>query len=307
MVRPRTPLNTPYGSYSSTSLTDCLPSQAATHTFGTCTNTYCHSTVQADGGVDAPVSGSPVWGTYLSECNSTCHGVGDHGEAAPITSGSHSRHLAYSFKQTGTKLVKRCPTCHLWNPAPSAASTDCAGCHSTGLRPPEIFARHVNGSIDISFNPNFTTGAYNGTATPVAKAPRSGYSACSSTYCHSNGSSVATGTIPSNTSPTWGSGPLACNSCHGNPPSYGNGSPKKNSHAKHDSYGYSCSRCHYATTSDGTTIADTTKHVNLAYTIAAPPGAFINYSFARTGGTCLSNSCHNDGTGIVTGLSLIHI
>jgi predicted CxxxxCH...CXXCH cytochrome family protein len=38
--------------------------------------------------------------------------------------------------------------------------------------------------------------------------------ACSNTYCHSSGTSVATGTIPANTSPNWG-GSGECNSCHG--------------------------------------------------------------------------------------------
>ena len=75
-------------------------------------------------------------------------------------------------------------------------------------------AKHANFSIDINFDSTFaTSGSYNGSPTPVSKAPA--YGSCATTYCHSNGTSVSTGTIPANMTPAWGSGTLACNSCHG--------------------------------------------------------------------------------------------
>jgi len=86
-----------------------------------------------------------------------------------------------------------------------------------------------------------------------------------------------------------------CNACHGNPPAYENGSPKANSHSSHN---YGCSSCHAGTTSDGTTIANTTFHMNGVYNLQAGSGASFTYTYASTGGTCSNISCHNGGTAV---------
>ena len=305
----RDPLDNPAGSYTAPAPPDYLPSQAAGHSFGVCSNTYCHSTVQANGGTGEPSYGAPAWGTALASCNGTCHGVGDHGNDSIIGTGSHPRHLAYQFGQ-GNGYASRCTTCHLWRPP--TATVGCAGCHnrggSQGLYAPEIFTKHVNGRIDISFNQTIGGGAYGGSGSPLSKAPRTGYASCANTYCHSDGTAVATGSVPPNVTPTWGTGPLPCSSCHGTPPSYPSGSPKANSHAPHSGSGtmyggvvFGCQYCHGATTADGVTVSGGgyVAHVDKAYTVAPAAGlVFMNitvafsYTYSQTGGTCTNISCH---------------
>ena len=296
-VQPRTPFNVPYGTYSGAT-GGYLPSQAATHTFGTCRNTYCHSTVQADGGVGLPTYGAPTWGASLSSCNSTCHNVGGHGSASTIATGSHTRHLAYYFGLSGEpSAAARCTICHHWPSDPTSSAMACIGCHTPHspipgpLLLPGVLAKHVNGMIDIAFNTSVTTGAYNGIDSPMSKLPGSGYSACTNTYCHSSGVSVATGTIPANSSPAWGSGAMPCTGCHDYPPAYANGSPKANSHQIHSAYG--CNICHANTTSDGVTVTNTQYHVNKAYDVNAGGGVSFTYTYYATGGTCADISCHS--------------
>ena len=269
------------------------PGEAA----GSCQNVFCHSDVQPNGGYGGPtVYKTPAWGSGTVNCGG-CHvGDGGHGHGgAKISTGSHTKHLTYAFTTTGNTV--KCMICHKYTNQPF--QTSCFSgpygntvCHwGTG-------AKHANGEIDVRLDPVFgNMSAYQG-----SRSPGNGYSTCVNTYCHSTGASIATNQVPASTTTSWGSGPITCASCHGNPPSYTSGSPKANSHGKHASYAYGCNRCHYGTTTTGTAITDTTKHVNLSYTISAPSGAFINYSFARTGGTCTANSCHNDGTGVVTGV-----
>lgn len=182
IIRPRDPLNNIHGSFSA-GTRDYLPSQVGTHTYGTCNSTYCHSTVQAEGGTGAPAYGSPTWGASTNSCSLGCHRVGFHNSIAAdgspvntsINTGSHSRHLAYPSNGVGS-----CSSCHLWT---SDYKSGCLGsCHpgphdGEPLVPPEIFAKHANGMIDVSFNPGYAASAtYNGIATPMSKAPRTGYS-----------------------------------------------------------------------------------------------------------------------------------
>lgn len=257
-----------------------VPSDGTTpRAYGTCSNVYCHSNVQPDGGVGEPsVYTTPQWGAtfYGINCD-LCH-IGGHW--TPISSGSHPTHLNYTFTTTDNSV--KCVICHKWNAG--AALNDCNQCHypATGEK---IY--HVNGFVDVLFDPTFGNAIYNGTP-----APGDGYGSCSNTYCHSNGTSVSTGAISANTSSNWGSGALACNACHGNPPDYANGSPKTNSHAKHSSY--TCDKCHYATTTNGTSITNKANHVNKIYNLQGGSGISFSYTFAADGGTCSSISCHHN-------------
>jgi len=275
----------------------------------TCANVYCHSTVQAADGVGAPLYGTPSWNSTGS-CNLKCHRVGGHssvgadGSTDVLNTGSHTKHLTYAFN-LGTDL--KCPACHKWDFP--ATTTTCRPCHEdlySGTT--NRYAKHVNGKIDIAFDPLFTPGKYAGTATPMTKSPRTGYSNCADTYCHSNGSSVATGIIPANTSPAWGSGAVACNGCHGNQtytgdwrkafPLYTTGKPKANSHGIHAQHGATCKQCHVQVTSDNTSIADTSKHVSKSYDVSPDTagGITFTYTYNSTGGTCTNISCHGNTT-----------
>lgn len=86
----------------------------------------------------------------------------------------------------------------------------CTKCHVNNTA-----ANHANGNIDMAVPINGNAGgAYGkGTSFQVSNDPLVGKS-CSATYCHSKGTSVATGTIPASASPAWGDA-TACNSCHG--------------------------------------------------------------------------------------------
>lgn len=274
------------GSYSIPAGTT-VPSNGGTRSYGTCTTVYCHSNVQPEGGNGGPsVYATPSWGTLTRSCTA-CHGNGGGQHNPNMSSGSHATHMTYSFNITsGSPNPYKCVICHTRN---TSQSLNCWGCHED---PAHIirFTRHANYEVNMGFDPAFGTGATIYSGTP---APGDGYGACSNTYCHSNGTSVSTGTISSNTTPNWGSGSLTCGSCHDYAPSYDNGSPKANSHGMHVVHSVGdCSNCHYGTTTTGTTITDKTKHVNKTYDLQAKPGYSFTYSYAADGGTCSSNACH---------------
>jgi predicted CxxxxCH...CXXCH cytochrome family protein len=261
------------------------PSDGTSRAYGVCNNIYCHSNVQPDGGMGAPSQyTAPLWGAKLS-CQG-CHvpsSSSGMGHGATISTGSHTKHMSYVFNLTGE--VRKCTLCHKWNAG--AAFGYCDQCHTLGGSGERLY--HANGSVDVLFDTYYGNGVYNGTPTPG-----DGYSSCSNTYCHSNGTSVSTGTIPDNTSPVWGSGSLACTACHNNPPDYANGSPKANSHPAHANAGITCDKCHNATTTDGSTIASTANHVNKAYDLQAGSGVSFTYTYSASGGSCSSISCHGN-------------
>ena len=257
--------------------------------YGTCTNIYCHSTVQSSPPGGPPTyRTTPTWGNNGTVMCGSCHKHdGSHMfDANIMDSGSHTRHLSYDLNTSGAKPFK-CVICHKWNA--SAGLRDCDQCHTVKA------AKHANSSIDINFDSTFATnGTYNGSPTPVSKSPGAAYGNCSNTYCHSNGTSVSTGAISNNTSPTWGTGSLTCNACHSYPPDYSNGSPKANSHQAHANAGITCDKCHNATTTDGSTVTNTTNHVNKAYDLQPGSGVSFIYTFNASGGACASISCHGN-------------
>ena len=252
--------------------------------YANCENVYCHSNGQNPGGTWPPTYSSPKWGAAATgECG-TCHDHGYHGGVALISSGSHGRHMGYNF---GADNVTRCGICHYGS---AFATPSCSLCHFSSSALTDL---HINHKVDVSFVTKFG-GAYNGTP-----EPGDGYSSCANVYCHSNGTSVATASVPVNTSPAWGSGTMMCNGCHGNLsysdsrkafPLYTTGKPKANSHKAHITI--TCNKCHFNTTSDGVTITSTTNHVNKAYNVNSGDGASFTYTFNASGGSCSSISCH---------------
>ncbi len=277
-------LNAKYKGYSAIR---SRPSVSAPGSFGSCDNVYCHSNGQNNGGFGITYS-NPVWGVSSTGRCPSCHNWGGHGSnpGPPISSGSHTKHID---KIGG--LHKSCAVCHFGQYRSLSDTEDhCIGCHKNGVNIWPIL--HVNGKVDVYFVPEIG-GAYNGT--PV---PGDGYSNCSNTYCHSDGTSISSGIIPDNTSVNWGSGTLACNACHGksNPkgsPDYANGTRKSNSHSMHTAIG--CNYCHAATTYDGIN-ANGWAHINRVYNVIPGGGISFTYTYAPTGGTCSSTYCHSPGT-----------
>jgi len=294
------------GKYAGQAQADPVPVQRDPGSaYAGCTNIYCHSIVQtASGGAltaDTTDYKTPTWGGAETTCIS-CH------DSVP-PSGSHTEHIAAG---------RHCNNCHYSAFVPTAICTPCHDPHSSGadfyLTNTEL---HVNNDVNVDLMFKFTqSGSYNGTPDPG-----DGFSTCSNTYCHSNGTSVATGTVPANTTSGWGTGALTCGSCHGNPPAYALFEPKANEHDRHNSIlngnpprtGYSCEICHYLTTQDGTTIASNYYHVSGEYDVSPSPtfpdgaGAgyteepnTFTYTYDSGGGTCANISCHSasgiDGT-----------
>jgi predicted CxxxxCH...CXXCH cytochrome family protein len=226
--------------------------------------------------------------------NGSVTGSIDSAADSLVKPGGISQAQADSLKAYQASTV--CTSCH-GNPPPNAAARyagvseatsphlkhagkganygfDCNECHKGNS--------HGNGSfqdvfLDKSGISAGTAASYNGTIRT-----------CSTLYCHSNGSSVATGLTPAG-SVVWGSNKLDCGGCHGNPPAYANNTPKANNHGSHP---FGCQTCHAATTGDGLTIANRSRHVNGSYDLAAGPGATFSYTFAANGGSCSNVSCH---------------
>lgn len=89
----------------------------------------------------------------------------------------------------------------------------CAKCHVA----PNNSLPHSNRTLLMANPINGDTGAKygKGTSWPVTNTPTQ-FQNCTATYCHSNGTSVATGTIYTNiSSPRWNTAITTCNKCHG--------------------------------------------------------------------------------------------
>ncbi|SNB47900.1 CxxxxCH/CxxCH domain-containing protein [Geobacter sp. DSM 9736] len=169
----------------------------------------------------------------------------------------------------------------------NALAMDCIVCHA---KPPINKFNHADGFINL-------TGAvgkgYSKTKKfQVSNNPTMG--TCSGLYCHSNGTSVATGNVQPIQTPAWG-GSTNCSSCHAFPPAYTSGTPKANTHSA-SGHNIGCDRCHYSVTTNGTSVTNGANHGNNAYDVSPNTGAGISftYTFAPSGGTCSSNACHGN-------------
>jgi predicted CxxxxCH...CXXCH cytochrome family protein len=283
----------PLGVYTSLfgNVSSALDGQGFRYTVGMqCVNLYCHGTTLHAGGSN----NTPTWeGGYIdvngaSLCGA-CHEAG-YADSTPLTNmstatGSH-------YKHTNNKFAYRfdCYKCHNHTVGPKDSET--------GIIPIIDKTHHVNGEVDVVFDPNDNTmklGHY--TTTTMT---------CEEVYCHSNG--LLQNNQPywatQYASPVWGSGKKQCNYCHGTSttdghPDYANvtginGSP--NSHAQHRvANGIGCSMCHYDTTRDnGLTIYTTLQpalHVNGTRNVTFNK-AIVGASAQFNAGTCTNTYCH---------------
>ncbi len=164
-----------YNSAQSGTINNIAPSA----TYQTCSNVYCHSSVQNNGGSNPPPTyGTPTWGGTVDCTTASCHGN-------PPLTGNHTKHLDASH-----------------------ASYDCTYCHNGAGKDT---TNHADNQIDVSMNA-FSGGSY---ATPNG-APGNGYTTCSSIYCHSSVQSSTGGSPPTYQTPSWGGVNPGCGGCHGN-------------------------------------------------------------------------------------------
>lgn len=256
--------------------------------YGSCSNVYCHSIVQKEGGAPIVLSTAdyrtPAWTEYSGEptpeenCK-ICHLVNYYDATVDSsTSGSHPRHLLYA---RGNAFPMVCATCHLgWS-------------HTNGI----IEIGFADGSWgDLGINISATASYSQAGSNP----PGNGYGNCSTTYCHSNGKTVSGSTVGQYAaSIMWGSnGTLTCTGCHQYPPAYANsgpGSTDANSHEKHvTAIGITCDKCHNSTTADGSTIRTDRQpvtHVNAGYDVNNYQNTLLYDTASKT---CSNLSCHGN-------------
>lgn len=249
--------------------------QTATQTLGSCRNVNCHfETV------------TPIWGSNpaLTTCN-TCHGAPPAGTAAPYSGGADGSHSVHNVYYSGVSNCIKCHSDHTTEVTPFAHAYDIST--RTIAVSPRDPLNNIYGSFSAGTRQYLPSQGINHT-----------YGTCKSTYCHGDGTSVVTGSVSADTPMVWGSGAISCDGCHGFPPEYANSSVKANSHRKHADLGYGCNVCHAATTANGSTITNTTLHVNKFYNLSSGTGVSFTYVFAATGGTCSAISCHNNGTAV---------
>lgn len=197
--------------------------------------------------------------------------------------GSHNTHVTqYNFQ---------CSDCHV---VPSSTST--------------INNAHANQLIEMASPIHSNAGAFykSLTTTSWARTNSPTFNTCKNTYCHSDGTSLATGIIATNSSPLWGTVASGCNTCHGvggavdGRPFYVSGTPKMNDHQAATHLSKTCDTCHSSVTWLGSTSYSpvTTLHNNQTspYNINASMG----YIFTTTGGTCSTSGCHGPGKWGVT-------
>ncbi len=150
--------------------------------YANCSNIYCHSNVQGNGGVGLPVTfAAPVWGS------------------APLPCGSCHANMATSAAATGSHVQHA-----------QTAGYGCVTCHNGAGKDPNppftATVKHANGTIDISFSGNAAGTVY---SKGGGITPGTGYGSCSAGICH------GTATV------TWGaalwSSTDLCGKCHGSP------------------------------------------------------------------------------------------
>lgn len=240
-----------------------------------CADVYCH--------------GDFIGGNYTSvEFNSSAPCGSCHDATAPKHSaGSHTKHATtYGFE---------CGMCH----------DDTITGNGPGLN---SLAVHADGDKTIAFDStrmdNSQSGAFNSTDHSGTVKRE-----CYNIYCHSAGTNTTApfsdATDGPQATPKWGNA-VTCDMCHGiygyggwqaAMPNYTSGSPKVNSHRKHVlDNGIQCKDCHNDTTTDNTTIASTTLHVNGTYDIVVRKAFDDDLDNNYSGNKCDSVDCHGGGS-----------
>ncbi|MHB8764513.1 MAG: CxxxxCH/CxxCH domain c-type cytochrome, partial [Deferrisomatales bacterium] len=296
----------PVGVYSQNGVapTDNRTAQGS-RAYGTCTNVYCHSSVQSSPPGAAPTYATVTWGGTVA-CGNCHNNNWVHGGAGAIvqamTSGSHGKHTSVPYSYN-------CSFCH--NSAGDGTGGACVDCHL----PNNV---HVDGKIDLPLQATLgsamVAGVYdtdNNLGTDEARGlPGAAYGRCGTVYCHSTGEPRGPQAIAYASAITWGvAGGAACGACHG--VDRATGAMTSNVHAKHTAwasgdatkYAYTCDKCHSGVATWGGssyTIASATLHVNGSHdlnlglnlgTYAPSAGGTVG----TAGGTCTATYCHSRG------------
>ncbi len=227
---------------------------------------------------------------------------------ASASSGQHTLHA------TPSGMGYPCHICHYGGMSTTMTASNQEGDAAIQIGFSGVAVSGMSDGTDTSYDGQTLANGYTYQGVNNTTVTTGGGIVCANTYCHSDGTSISTGFVSPevgiNTSPKWdGSSPDPqgdgnnCNNCHGYPPAYGNfvGGSKSNTHERHESIGFDCEICHYATTTDGVTITDATKHINGVYDVVASPtflknsipyDSTLDYTFNGGAGRCSNISCH---------------
>jgi predicted CxxxxCH...CXXCH cytochrome family protein len=176
-----------------------------------CTTTYCHSKGEDISTFTAGYE-TPGWNAALADGCAACHGARST-DANTVATKKHTAHVG-----GGSDYTISCSVCHV---STTANDTSIA-----------TASYHVNGIRNVTYG-NISPVNSN---TAGASAYVDDATACSNTYCHSQGTKLSapyTGAdVAPNTAAVWGTGQtLTCAECHDGTvtgPDYANGSPKEN-------------------------------------------------------------------------------
>lgn len=241
--------------------------------YGSCSNSYCHSTVQnATTGLAGATYKSVSW---TSATTLTCAGC----------------HVDMATDATGTGS-------HKVHTIATGANFDCSVCHAGYTKTSTAPATHVNGLIELG-GAGFSYSQGSG----AAHVAGTGYGTCSASTCHGSGAVTWGGTLWSTTD--------QCGKCHSSSvsgavtaaaPFYGTSYPTKvtsnldakvGAHTSHItstdslSAAVNCSDCHGSVTiSSATHMSGTT---NFAWSALAQTGGLTP---SYTAGSCANVYCH---------------
>jgi predicted CxxxxCH...CXXCH cytochrome family protein len=255
---------------------------------GSCSGTYCHANATPLGGT--LLTATPTWNeTAWTDSNrcTKCHQMA--ADNSGLSSSTNLSHAHYVHTETATLYGFNCSKCHYGEATGKSDYPTTAGVIADKTR-------HVNGARNVAFDSDNSGAAQYGTA---------GAYICSNTYCHSNGTSVAS--PPANDSIAWNTHAATdCTSCHGGNATATGAKMATNEHEMHINQAtgaaspylgrnLACGRCHSTTvaTSNDRAIATYSNHVNLAVGVSMPDDGTWGGSITKT---CASAYCHSDGT-----------
>jgi predicted CxxxxCH...CXXCH cytochrome family protein len=254
---------------------------------GSCGNVWCHSNANpASAGGGENEYKTPVWaaGSGRLACNSCHRGAEDN---ASMTGGSgqmsrgHRKHIAtnlYAFT---------CDKCHANTVAVGSRGEIRAD--NTGL------ATHVNGTkndngVDIKGGVWTLGGTVDDSILSYDNAAKK----CSSTYCHSQGTSKVAPFDNAVTTIAWDNAQgTSCTSCHGG--DLFSGKPMSTGkHYKHLLQGYGCATCHNKTMDNSLGAASDNTKLNPATGYQYHVNGIVdkNSDFFLPG-SCISVTCHS--------------
>ncbi|HBA72483.1 MAG: hypothetical protein A2X85_15955 [Geobacteraceae bacterium GWF2_54_21] len=250
---------------------------AGSAAYGSCSNTYCHSTVQnATTGANTTVTYRTVsWAAATTLTCASCH-----------------VNMATDVTGTGSHRIHTLAT---------GANLDCVRCHLGYTKTTTTTATHVNRQIELGAA-GLTYSQGSGAAHPAAN----GFGTCSASACHGSATVTWGGTLWSTTD--------QCGKCHSSStagavtattPFYAtsfpvkvtaNTDPKVGAHTAHIAGTDSISATMVCTTCHGTVTLNSATHMagstSFAWSTLATKNGALTPAYSATTGVCSNVYCH---------------